>query len=199
MGGMIVQELCIRHSSLVASLTSIMSTPDVRVGGAREEAKGVLVAPPPRSREEAMERAVEVYGVVGSKRYPADAASLRLLAGEAFDRCFDPAGAGRQLLAIWSSPARTERLRQRVICPALVIHGLEDPLITVEGGRATAKAIPHAELVEIADMGHDFPVQLWHDIIAPIVRLVARANNSAASGSQSVAPTQQAALPAAKL
>jgi pimeloyl-ACP methyl ester carboxylesterase len=147
-----------------------------------------------------MERAVEVYAVVGSKRYPADPASLRLLAGESFDRCFDPAGAGRQLLAIWSSPARTERLRQCVTCPALVIHGLEDPLITVEGGRATAKAIlPHAELVEIEDMGHDFPVQLWHDIIAPIVRLVARANNSPAFGAQSAAPTQRAALPAAKL
>ena len=38
--------------------------------------------------------------------------------------------------------------------PTLVLHGADDPLVTVSGGRATAHAIPGAELVVIDGMGH---------------------------------------------
>jgi len=39
----------------------------------------------------------------------------------------------------------------------LVIHGADDPLVPVEGGKDTAEAIPGAELIIIDGMGHDLP------------------------------------------
>lgn len=45
--------------------------------------------------------------------------------------------------------------------PALVIHGLTDTICDVSGGRATAAAIPGAELVLIDGMGHNLPPGLW--------------------------------------
>jgi pimeloyl-ACP methyl ester carboxylesterase len=58
--------------------------------------------------------------------------------------------------------------------PATVIHGDADPLVDISGGRATAQAIPGAELVELPGMGHDMPRELWPQIIGAIVRTAAR-------------------------
>jgi pimeloyl-ACP methyl ester carboxylesterase len=41
--------------------------------------------------------------------------------------------------------------------PTLVIHGTSDPVVPVEGGKDTARAIPGAELILIEGMGHDLP------------------------------------------
>ena len=50
----------------------------------------------------------------------------------------------------------------------LVIHGADDPLVPVEGGRDTAEAIPGARLKEIPGMGHDLPVELVDEIAGAI-------------------------------
>ncbi|MEU8611259.1 alpha/beta hydrolase [Actinoplanes sp. NPDC048791] len=52
--------------------------------------------------------------------------------------------------------------------PTVVVHGADDPLITVTGGEATAAAVPGAELVVIDGMGHDLPRTLWPRIIDAI-------------------------------
>jgi pimeloyl-ACP methyl ester carboxylesterase len=52
--------------------------------------------------------------------------------------------------------------------PTLVIHGTQDPLIPVSAGRATARAIPGARFLELADMGHDLPRPLWGAITSAV-------------------------------
>jgi pimeloyl-ACP methyl ester carboxylesterase len=172
MGGMIAQTLAIEHPARVRTLTSIMSTTgDPGVGGANEEALGVLLAPPARDRAAAIERTLATYRVIGSPAYELDEPALRERAGLAFDRAYDPAGVARQLLAILASGDRTPRLRELDL-PVLVLHGAEDPLVRVSGGRATAAAIPGAKLVEFDGMGHDLPRALWPAITDRIVALV---------------------------
>src|SRR3989442_709126 len=78
------------------------------------------------------------------------------LAGRSCDRCFSPAGAARQLVAILASGSRREALAA-VTIPTLVIHGRDDPLIPLEAGLDTARAVPGAELLVIDGMGHDLP------------------------------------------
>ncbi len=59
----------------------------------------------------------------------------------------------RQYQAIIASANRKSALSS-VKIPTLVIHGTEDPLIPVEGGKDTAEAIPGSDLLIINGMGY---------------------------------------------
>jgi pimeloyl-ACP methyl ester carboxylesterase len=168
MGGMIAQQLTIDRPDLVASLCSIMSTTgDRTVGMPTPEAAAVLMRPPATSRDEAIANTVAGSRVVGSPGYPAAQAELERRAAVKYDRGYRPQGTLRQYAAIAASPDRTAALGA-VRVPTAVIHGEADPLITVSGGRATADAVPGAELLVIPGMGHDLPVELWPRIVDPI-------------------------------
>lgn len=173
MGGMIAQALAIRHPARVRTLTSIMSTPGPRVGRATEAAMTVLMAPPAQDRDEAIARAVANARVVGSPGYEMDVERVTRVAAQAYDRAFDPAGTARQFTAIRISGDRTEGLRGLSV-PALVIHGEDDPLVTLEGGTATADAIPGAKLLTFPGMDHDLPRPLWPVIAEAITELTGR-------------------------
>jgi len=68
-----------------------------------------------------------------------------------------------------------------------VIHGTADPLVAPSGGRATARAIPGAELMMIKGMGHDLPRAAWPQIIDGIAAHALRADSAA--GDSAPAPT----------
>jgi pimeloyl-ACP methyl ester carboxylesterase len=175
MGGMIAQTVALEHPRRVRSLTSIMSsTGDSAAGQPTPAALSALLSPPAGSREEALERAVEIYGVIGSPDYELDEADVRERTGVAYDRAYDPAGVARQLVAVLASGDRTDALRSLSL-PALVIHGAQDPLVDVSGAHATAAAIADAELVVMEGMGHDLPRELWPELVARIGALVERA------------------------
>ena len=65
--------------------------------------------------------------------------------------------------------------------PTLVVHGAEDPLIDVSGGRRTAEVIPGAELLVVEGMGHDIPRVFQPQIIEAVLALVGRAESAVAS------------------
>ena len=170
MGGMIAQTLAIEHAPRVRTLTSIMSTTGARdLPPARPEAMALLMTPLPTDRAAQIERQVQVSRTIGSPAYPSDEAELRALAARVFDRGVNPPGFARQLLAILASGSRREALAG-VRAPTLVIHGADDPLVPVEGGRDTAAAIPGATLLEIPGMGHDLPRALWPAIVDAIAK-----------------------------
>jgi pimeloyl-ACP methyl ester carboxylesterase len=180
MGGMVAQTVAIRHPDRVASLTSVMSTPSLAIGAPTPEAGALLMAPPVQSREQAVERSVATYRMIGSPGYPLDEAWVRDIAGQAYDRAYDPLGAARQLVAIMASGDRTEGLRQLDV-PTLVVHGEDDPLVQVDGGRATAAAVPGAELVVLPGMGHNLPRELWPRLVEAITALADRAERGRAA------------------
>ena len=174
MGGMIAQLVAVRHPERTLSLCSIMSTTgDLGVGQPTPEALAALLAPPATSREEAVERGVAVGRIIGSKVH-FDEVKAAMRAGAAFDRAFDPKGVQRQLAAIMSQTDLTPALAD-VSVPTLVIHGAGDPLVTVSGGQATAKAVPGAELRVFDEMAHDLPEPLWPDVVAAIAANARRA------------------------
>jgi pimeloyl-ACP methyl ester carboxylesterase len=96
----------------------------------------------------------------------------------AYDRCWDPEGRARQMMAIGSSPSRQAALGSLKV-PTLVLHGDADRLVPLEGGVTTAAAIPGARLEIIEGMGHDYPPQYW-DRLVELITTHARAAAPAA-------------------
>lgn len=175
MGGMIVQTLALRHRARVRSMTSIMSTTGNRDLPAADPAVTArLIMPPPSEREDAIQRSVETFKIIGSPGFPFDELGVRDKAARSYDRCFLPSGQARQLAAILTQPNRVPALRSLDL-PTLVVHGEADPLVPVEGGRDTAAAIAGAELLLVPGMGHDMPRDVQPELVERISALIARA------------------------
>ncbi len=175
LGGMIAQQLTIDHPHRVASLCSIMSTTgDRSVGRATPAALALLGRPPAAGRDEAVAASALTSRTIGSPGYPVAEQELLRRAAAKYDRAYRPLGTLRQYAAIRAAPDRTAQLRT-IEAPTLVIHGEEDPLIDVSGGRATAAAIPGAELLTLPGMGHDLPAELWPALTSAIAANTTRA------------------------
>jgi pimeloyl-ACP methyl ester carboxylesterase len=177
LGGMIAQLVAIRHPGKVLSLASIMSTTgDRRVGQPSAEGAGVLFTPMPAERERYLEQAVaNARLALAGSAFPLDPDAIRRGAARSYDRAYDPAGVARQLAAALAAGDRTEALRSLRV-PALVVHGEVDRIIGVDGGEATAAAIPGARLLRIPGLGHELPPGAWATVADAIADNAARAS-----------------------
>ena len=169
MGGMIAQLVAINHPDKTKSLISIMSTTGRRdLPAGNRETLSVLFQPPKSSsRDDLIDASMLVQKALSSPGFPASEAEMRSTAERRTDRApFDPGGLARQSAALIAAPPRNALLRE-LRCPALVLHGADDPVIPAAAAKDTAESIPGAELVIVPGMGHDFaaalvPVYLKH-------------------------------------
>ena len=177
MGGVIAQYIAINHPSRVLSLTSMMSTtgnPDLPP--LNPEAMKLFLLPVPSKRDAYIKDYVKREKVMYGPIIPLDEERRRLYAAKAYDRCFYPQGNTRQIMALLTSGNRKPALAS-VKIPTLVIHGGNDPLVSLEAGKDTAEAIPGAELLIIDGMGHSLPPETWSQIVDGISRNTTKAQN----------------------
>ena len=175
MGGMIAQILAARYPEKLASLTSIMSTTGRRsLPRPTWSAFRAILEPPSKHGdiEGAIQRMMRVFTTIGSRTHPPAPAHLREICERHILRSNHPAGGARQLLAIAASDDRTHAVRQ-IKAPTLVLHGNEDPLVSMVCGIETANVIRegggNARVSIIEGMGHDFPVPLLTRVAEEIV------------------------------
>jgi pimeloyl-ACP methyl ester carboxylesterase len=171
---MVAQTIAIEYPGRVRSLTSMMSTTGDRFVGQPHLAKIAGLGAPPEDRQGYVDWQVRAFRVVGSPGFEFDEAAVADRAGRSYDRGHDCLGMVRQSVAALTSGDRTARLRSLRV-PTLVLHGADDAMCDVSGGRATAAAIPGAELVIVDGMGHSLPRQLWPEITTHIAGLIHRA------------------------
>jgi pimeloyl-ACP methyl ester carboxylesterase len=160
MGGMIAQVLAAKRPERVQSLSVIMSsTNNPALPRARPEIARALMAPPAKTatREETLERALNLWGLIGTKNAGATNEELRARLAAAYDRSQYPPGPRRQLAAIIETGDLRSRFTRKIKAPTLVIHGSEDPLAPPAGGVDIFRNIPDARLEIIEGMGHDIP------------------------------------------
>jgi pimeloyl-ACP methyl ester carboxylesterase len=175
MGGMIAQTMAIEQPNRVRSLTSIMSTTGKRTVGWQHPRLIPALLRPLRPGPEAYADSSEaMWRLIGSPGYPRAEDFTRQLALRTYQRGISASGTLRQMMAVLTQPNRSARLRALSV-PTLVVHGLADRMVHVSGGRATAAAVPGAELLLVEGMGHDLPPELHETLVEAIDRTARRA------------------------
>ncbi len=171
MGGMISQIVAGRYPSRVLSLTSIMSSTNHPKLPLPKLSVLLQLAPPfgvKHDRASVIARTIKLFNMIGSPGYPTALTERERVAALAFDRAYRPSGIARQTHGILATGS-FEELLPHIVVPTQVIHGLDDPLVRVEGGKRSAQLIRGAKLELIKGMGHDFPDGLaprWVELIA---------------------------------
>ena len=176
MGGMVAQHLAARHPQRVRSLTLMMTTSGARrLPQPNWRVQLALLGRPEKAGEfdSIVDHYVRIYRLIGSPAYPAEGAWLRERLIASVRRSYRPAAVARQLVAIAADGDRSAMLA-RLRVPTQVIHGLADPLVPVEAGRALARDIEGAKLDLIEGMGHDLPEALWPRFADGIAAAAAR-------------------------
>ncbi len=190
MGGMIAQTMALEAPERVRSLTSIMSTTGQRnVGWQHPRLIPTLLAPRGPGRRAYVEASAALWKLIGSPGFPQSHDAHAARAEETYDRGFSAQGVMRQMLAVVTQPNRTRALGALDL-PALIIHGTKDRMVHPSGGKATAAAIPGAELVLIDGMGHDLPPQLFARLAEDIKIVAARATGSGQAENRDSRPAQ---------
>ncbi len=170
MGGMIAQQLAIRHPDRVKSLALIMtSSGSRRLPGPTLKVRSAMISRPqdPNDVDSVVAHYVKLYRLIGSPGFPADEADLKQRLGHSVRRSYRPQGTARQMVAIAADGNRS-KLLAGIKVPTQIIHGKQDPLVPVAAGIDLAAKIPGARIDLIDGMGHDLPAPLWPRFVAGI-------------------------------
>jgi pimeloyl-ACP methyl ester carboxylesterase len=170
MGGMIAQQLALRHPQRVRSLISCMSTDNPAQLPSGPVAAYVEALPPDGPRDAVIQNEVELWRAdSGSNDAIFDRAYALDRVTRDYNRSHGWSGAGRHYLAVISAGDRSG-LVAHIKLPVLVLHGDRDPIIPLAHGKRMAAHVPGARLMVIEGMGHSIEPKLVPEMVAVIAR-----------------------------
>jgi pimeloyl-ACP methyl ester carboxylesterase len=181
LGGMVAQEIAIRHPVRVASLVLMSTSPGVTDESLPSLSTRYVVgsawAALPLLRYTIAGGEANLVAAVVAKMLTA---GLRPRADEVRDlsqhviynlrkrRGINLIAAYHHQVAAAAAPPRSVELAQLRV-PTLVVHGDADPILPVEHGRRLASTIPGARGIWLEGVGHAFPYPDWEDVTDSIV------------------------------
>lgn len=189
-GGAIAQLLALDYPDAVSGLVLMATSPDYNVDPNTAPETGLpvpvpewislvhsMATKPATTHEELVADFLRGWQVCIGPAMPFDERYWRDLVEQTLQLPDNNSAAGaHQGPAVDAAPQRTERLAS-VRVPTVVIHGGNDVVLPPEHGRALARAIPDAHLVEIPELGHMFPPEFGPrlaDILIDHLETVAR-------------------------
>lgn len=162
MGGVIAQQIALRHQSRVSSFTSWMSMPVLAIPPTSFLLKMMwptLLYSWQKSERSKIKYDIAVHSLIkGKADYPVDVErhANRVLYESRYRKGRNPDSVLNQGAALEQEALNPIDLTN-ISVPTLIIHGKQDPVIPFDaGGPATAKLIPHAKTLWIENMGHSF-------------------------------------------
>jgi pimeloyl-ACP methyl ester carboxylesterase len=166
MGGMIAQELAVRHPDRVTRLVIMGSRPPAPAHLPTDDGLIRWIMAPPEGKP------LRAYfaGLWGAFTGPGFEASHTDLLEELVDQILLRPTPRALLLqqaraiAAWHGPNRLAAIS----APTVIVHGVADPLMPVGNGMRLARLIPGATYVELRDVGHILPMEA-PDLIADII------------------------------
>ena len=167
MGGMIAQELAVRHPSVVERLVLCATRPPspAQFSPAHSMLTALLAVPPvgPGQRQQVLSMLAPLFGPGFAESNPA---LLLEMLEQARARPTPRHGILHQMRAIagWHGSHRIAA----ITAPTTVVHGDADPLIPVGNGMRLAQLIPGARYMELKGLGHILPAEAPH-VLASIV------------------------------
>ena len=153
MGGMIAQELAIRHPGLVDKLVLAATRPPAPAYIAPDADMFWLMLGQPPQNTTMPEFFTTTWAQTSGDGFAADhPAIMAEIADQLTQRITPRSGVFNQARAIlaWHG---VERVRH-INTPTTVVHGARDPLIPAENGKRLAELIPHATYAQLDGVGH---------------------------------------------
>ncbi|NEB79834.1 alpha/beta hydrolase [Streptomyces sp. SID14478] len=186
MGGMVAQQLALRHPHRVRSLGLLYTAPSLRYFRGRAAVEGRTAAAAPASRDAFVAQYLAAEAVCRSTAYPQDTAWLTAVGARIWDRGWEPGGPERQLRALLTTVDHDEMLRALRV-PTTILTGDSDQLVDPAASARLREVIPRSTLTVFPGMGHELPEPLW-DEIAALLGAGARRGRSARTGRSGQAP-----------
>jgi pimeloyl-ACP methyl ester carboxylesterase len=174
MGGIIAQELVLRHPQRVRSLGLMYTAATANHFVGRDAIEGRMSDALPTTREEFERYYPASEAGCASTAYPQDVAWLARVAGEIWDNGWDPAGIERQLAALLQWTGTLDAMRD-VTAPTTILAGDADQLIDFAASLELHGAMPTSTLTIFPGMGHEVPEPLWGEIAGLLATNASRA------------------------
>jgi 3-oxoadipate enol-lactonase len=159
MGGMIAQELALRHPDRVDGLILTATRPPAPAFYSSNASEGMWGMLRPPTRDETLEVFLHRLwaGATGKGFAEREPEAMNELVRQIVQRPTPRQMLLHQLRAV-NGWGHAERLASIEI-PTVVVHGDDDRLLHVENGRRLAKLIPGSQPVELEGVGHLPPVE----------------------------------------
>ncbi len=179
MGGLIAQELALRHPELVRSLTLACTSPGGRDATPMSRRVAHIFNDPHTLTSPA--RAAVMYAAATSAMAIHADAHMRL------SRPTTHLGYAKQLLAVARYGGCLRRLHH-LSCPTLIVHGTKDLIVPVHNADLLHARVPHAQICKVRGAGHMLTTDATDELLNRLLTF-------AASSDTPVAPGRATALP----
>jgi pimeloyl-ACP methyl ester carboxylesterase len=173
-GAMVAQALALLAPDMVSALVCLQGSNYNPALPPRSPGVEAAMHGATREYETAEEKIQAIFNLriaTNGSRHALDADEARDSAETSVARMYCPQGTGRILLSrLASEPIHQETCG--IECPALILHGDEDQIFSIEHGADMAARIPDAHLSVLQGAGHNHPLSLQPLIADHLLKFV---------------------------